>query len=362
MTITLALIAQSLNAKLIGDGHKTTTRLAHPADILAPDDLILAIDKKLHPMLANIKNHAVIVGAGAEINPDDFAACIIVPAPRLAMSILTNLFARPVTLPIGIHKTAVIEEGAVIGKNVAIGALAYIGAGSVIEDNCQIHAQTYIGEKAKIGTGSILFAGVKIQHHVKIGARAIIHSGTVIGSDGFSFVTPETGSVESAKSNGAITGTNTALHRIASLGSVTIGDDVEIGANTSIDRGTIMDTKIGSGTKIDNQVQIGHNVRIGENCLVCGRVGIAGSAEIGNRVVLGGAVGIADHVSIGDDAIAMALSGIGGNVPAKTIVGGIPAKPRDVFVENLGQIARLGQTMRKITALEARMKELEDNK
>ncbi|XP_040862440.1 probable UDP-3-O-acylglucosamine N-acyltransferase 2, mitochondrial [Glycine max] len=51
--------------------------------------------------------------------------------------------------------------------------------------------------------------------------------------------------------------------------NVIIGNNVEIGANTCIDRGSWRDTVIGDNSKIDNLVQ---------NCLLCGQVGIAGSA------------------------------------------------------------------------------------
>jgi UDP-3-O-[3-hydroxymyristoyl] glucosamine N-acyltransferase len=67
---------------------------------------------------------------------------------------------------------------------------------------------------------------------------------------------------------------------------------VEIGAKLRIDRGTIRDTVIGTGPRLDNLVHIGHNVQIGRDCLLCGQVGIAGSARIGDRVVMAGQCGV----------------------------------------------------------------------
>ena len=361
-TFTLQEIADAVEGRLIGDGTLRVSRLAHPADITGAGDLALAMDSKLLPLLKESKAAAAVI-AESESACDFLAARIVVARPRVALARLTALFAEPVRVKAGIHPSAVIEEGATLGANPAIGAQVFIGAKAVIGDNAVLHPQTYIGEGAVIGSDGVIYAGAKIGAGTKIGDRVMIHFNASIGADGFSFVTPQAGSVEAAKagSSGAVTASNTVLIRIASLAPVILGDDVEIGANTSIDRGTIASTRIGNGTKIDNQVQVGHNVSIGDHCMICGRVGIAGSAKIGNRVVLGGAVGVADHVSIGDDAIAMAMSGIAGNVAPRTIVGGLPAAPRERMMENFFNISRLKQFFKKIEHLAERLEKLEKN-
>ena len=72
----------------------------------------------------------------------------------------------------------------------------------------------------------------RIGARVQIGARVIIQAGAVIGSDGFSFVTPKPSRVEKVKKDGqgAVDEANHFV-RINSLGAVVLGDDVEIGAN-----------------------------------------------------------------------------------------------------------------------------------
>ncbi|MDE1901846.1 MAG: UDP-3-O-(3-hydroxymyristoyl)glucosamine N-acyltransferase [Alphaproteobacteria bacterium] len=360
-TYTLQEIAAAIDAPLIGDGAQTVTRLAHPADITGDACLALAMDAKLLPLLENHKNTPAIVAAQNEEESGFLTTRILVARPRLAIAKLTALFAEPVSVAPGIHPLAVVEPGAVLGQNPSIGPFVYIGAGARIGDNAVLHPQSYIGPNAVIGRDALIYAGVKIGARTVIGDRAIIHFNASIGADGFSFVTPQTGSVEAAKSSASstVTKSNTALIRIYSLAPAMIGDDVEIGANSSIDRGTIASTCIGNGTKIDNQVQIGHNVRIGDNCMICGRVGIAGSAVIGDRVVLGGAAGVADHVTIGDDAIAMAMSGIAGNVPPRSIVGGAPAVPRERVMENMFNLGRLKHNFKKIEELTERVARLE---
>lgn len=359
-TYTLEEISKVVDGRLIGDGTLKISRLAHPSNVESSEDLALAMDPKLLPLLKESKAAAAVVTI--EIDGDELpAARIIVTRPRLALAKLTALFTVLPTVQAGIHPSAVIEPGAIIGRNAAIGAHAYIGAGAKIGDNATLHPQSYVGEDASIGDNALIHAGAKIGAGTRIGDNVIIHLNASIGADGFSFVTPQLGSVEEAKAGGGgtVSASNTSLLRIASLAPVIIGNDVEIGANTSIDRGTIASTRIGNGTKIDNQVQIGHNVSIGDNCLICGRVGIAGSAVIGNRVVLGGAVGVADHVKVGDDAIAMAMSGIAGNVAARTVVGGIPSAPREKMMENLFNIGRIKKFTTKVDALAKRLDLLE---
>jgi UDP-3-O-[3-hydroxymyristoyl] glucosamine N-acyltransferase len=361
-TYTTQAIAQALQGRLIGDGNIVIERVAHPADVRDERDLVLAVDKTLIPLLAESQARAAVVSHDAEIEPGLVDACIVVDRPRLAIAKLTNLFAEHRTAIGGIHKTAIVEDGAQLGENVSIGAFCFVAAGAVIGANSVLHPQVYIGPEAVIGRETMVYPGARIGARVHIGDRCIIHFNASLGADGFSFVTPQAGSVESAKATGAVAATNQELVRIASLGAVVVGDDVEIGANASIDRGTIASTRIGNGTKIDNQVQIGHNVVIGENCMLCGRVGVAGSAVIGNRVVIGGAAGIADHVQIGDDAVIMGMSGVAGNVPARAVVGGLPALPRERTIENQFYFARIKNFMKKIDALIGRIDALEQKK
>jgi len=354
-------VATQIGAELIGDDTLAVTRLVHPSAYTHSTDLVLAMDDKLLPLLAGQKIAAAVISTKAPLDPVVASTVLRVARPRLALSYLTNLFALPAEYGAGIHPQAVIDPTAHIGQRVTIGAFCVVGARAYIGDDCVLQSQVTVEADAIIGEATTLRAGVRIGARCVLGARNLVHFNSSIGSDGFSFVTPERGSVEAAKSDGTITATNhQGLLRIASLGPVIIGDDVEIGSNTSIDRGTIIATRIGRGTKIDNQVQIGHNVQIGEDCTICGRVGIAGSAIIGNRVVLGGASGVADHARIGDDAMVMALSGISGTVPSKTIYGGFAAVPRERFMEQVFGINRLKSLSKKVESLTESVKTLEE--
>ena len=200
---------------------------------------------------------------------------------------------------------------------------------------------------------------VVVGERVFIGAGVILHHNASIGADGFSYAMPEDGSVESAKARGTVDALNTEIVRINSIGTVILEDGVEVGALSAVDRGTVAATVVGRNTKIDNLVTVGHNVVIGRGCLICGQVGISGSCTIGDRVVLGGQVGVADHLTIGDDAVIAAGSGVGTNVPPKSVYVGYPAVPRNKFAEVLLYGNRLRPMFEDLAELKRRLKAIE---
>ena len=134
---------------------------------------------------------------------------------------------------------------------------------------------------------------------------------------------------------------------------------MEIGSGTCIDRGKFDETRIGEGTKIDNLVQVAHNVQIGRHCILCAKVGIAGSAVLGDGVVLGGGAGVRDHVTLGPGVQGGALSGIHRDVPAKHTVVGSPAVAYADFMREQAAVRRLPALVKKVRDLEARLAALE---
>jgi UDP-3-O-[3-hydroxymyristoyl] glucosamine N-acyltransferase len=243
----------------------------------------------------------------------------------------------------------------VIGEGAAIGPFVVVGRGAVIGARARIASHVSVAEGAVIGDDALLLQGVRIGARVLIGDRFIAQAGGVIGSDGFSFVTPEKSTVEMARENlGKDVQANAqSWTRIHSLGTVEIGDDVETGANVTIDRGTIRATRIGRGTKLDNQVHIGHNVQVGEDCLLCGQVGIAGSARIGDRVVMAGQCGVSDNIFVGDDVVAGGATKIFTNAPAGRILLGSPAVKMESHVEMQKALRRLPRLAKQVAELKA---------
>lgn len=346
MSYKISDIAMALGARFEGNGDVTISSASEPSSA-TETALALAMDPKYGAGLSEGKAHAAILWDGADWQELGLKAAIFVPRPRYAMAGLTTFLDPGPDIAPGIHPSAIVDPSAQIGEGAAIAPFVVVGANVVIGKNARIASHVSISEGSTIGDNALILQGVRIGARVSIGHDFIAQMGCVVGSDGFSFVTPEKSGVEEIRetlgSREEIT--SQSWTRIHSIGSVEIGDRVEIGANSAIDRGTIRNTKIGSGTKLDNLVHVGHNVEIGEDSLLCGQVGIAGSSKIGNRVVLAGQCGVNDNIFVGDDVIAGGATKIFTNAPAGRVLLGYPAVKMETHVEIQKSLRRLPRFM-----------------
>lgn len=352
MPHSIAEIADAIGAQAVGDTTLTIARAAEPATA-GPDDLALAMSPKYAESLPEGAARAAMLWPDADWQVMGLKAAILPNRPRFAMSGMTRMLDAGQGFQPGIHPSAVVDPAAKLGRDISVGPLAVISAGAVIGDNAVIGPHCFIGMDVTLGADAYLREHVSIGARVTIGDRVIIQPGARIGGDGFSFVTAEPSTVESARKTLGDQGEAEAQPwiRIHSLGSVTLGDDVEIGMGCTIDCGTIRDTKIGNNTKLDNQVHMGHNVTIGENCLICGQVGIAGSAVIGNNVVMAGQCGVNDNIFVGDGVIAGGGTKLMSNVPAGRTMLGYPATQMDKQVDMYKAIRRLPRLLRDVADL-----------
>jgi UDP-3-O-[3-hydroxymyristoyl] glucosamine N-acyltransferase len=358
-THTLHEIARALGADLVGDGSLVVTSVAHPLLAEGAGTLALATELTAEEALPRTRAVSAVVAAGREGALAPLSGGIVVSRPRYALAQLLEMFAVPPVSESGVHPSAIVHPSATIGTDVSIGACAVVGPGSRIGDRTRVLSHVTIGADVTVGDDGLIHAGVRIGDRCVLGHRIILHPNAVIGSDGFGFVTPEKGSVESARTTGRVDATNVTLVRVNSIGSVVIDDDVEIGAGTCVDRATLGVTRIGRGTKIDNLVQVGHNTTIGENCLIAGTCGLSGSVTLGDRVSLGGGVGVSDHLSIGDDAVIVARSGVATSVPARQVWGGFLAVPWQDGTQDLFSARRVPRMLREIDELKQRLAHLE---
>ncbi|HAW44812.1 MAG TPA: UDP-3-O-(3-hydroxymyristoyl)glucosamine N-acyltransferase [Sutterella sp.] len=245
-----------------------------------------------------------------------------------------------------IHPKAIVDETAKVDPT------ARVDAGAIIEAGAQIGAHAHIGAGAVVGAGSVigdetyLHANSTVNAGCRIGNRTIIHSGAVIGADGFGF----------APHNGRWV-------KIAQLGGVRIGDDVEIGANTCVDRGAIEDTVIEDGVKLDNLIQIAHNVRVGAHTVMAGGVIVAGSTNIGSHVTVGGCATINGHISI-PDGVTVGPATVIISYPKDSAlqIGFYPAMERGAFERSAVLIRHLPEMRKSLKDVQKRLETLEKTK
>lgn len=359
-----ATLAQRLNAETVGNVEREITAIVHPRLATEESHLIYAPEAPALEALKAGSAKVALIGPDVEVSEALLeAGCgfIRVERPRYALALLSQWLDKPAHIEPGIHPTAVIDETAKIEGTVIVGPYVVIGPHVTIGEDTVLHAHVSIGGNTTIGANCLFHAGARVGDRVTIGNRVILQPNACIGSDGYSYVTPEKSTHETARGSGSRGDGQrmNRIERIQSLGTVVLEDEVEVGACTCIDRGTLAETRIAKGTKIDNLTQIGHNNQVGQNCLIVSQVGVSGSCKIGNGVVLAGQVGLADHLTVGDGALIMAKSGVMQDVPENEIVGGTPAMPRRAIGEQLVYLGKLKEMHKAIKSLTKQVETLQ---
>lgn len=331
---TLGELAERLKARLVGDSDHRVTGLATLLDA-GPDDITFLANKTYLKYLPETSAAAVLVhpAYGAEVP----CARLELDNPYLGYAELSRLF-DPLAgqAPEGVHPSAVVAESVHLGARVSVGPQCVVEAGAVIGDGCVIGAGSIIGAHSEIGADSRLHANVTVYHGVSVGRRAILHSGCVVGADGFGFAHDGQG-----------------WHKIAQLGGVIVGDDVEIGSCSSIDCGALGDTLIGNDVKIDSQVQIAHNVQVGDHSALAGCVGIAGSTRVGRHCMLGGGVGLSGHLTICDGVQVTGMSLVTNSIHEPGVYSsGTGAMPNGLWRKNAVRFKQLDDLAKRLARLE----------
>lgn len=334
---TLATLANALGVEWRGDANLLLTRLA-PLGSADAGALSFLSNPRYRQQLTTTAASAVIVHPA--LAQDCPAAVLLSENPYLTYAKASHLFDRAPVPVAGVHTSAVVDPSAQLGAGVSVGPKAVIEAGAVLADGVVIGPGCVIGAGCQLGENTRLHANVTLYHGIRMGARCMLHSGVVIGGDGFGF----------ANERGRWV-------KIAQVGGVLIGDDVEIGANTTIDRGAIGDTTIGNGVILDNQIQIAHNVEIGDFTAIAGCTGIAGSTKIGRHCTIAGGVGIAGHLVIGDRVHITMRTDVTGSLPdAGSYSSGTAVSDTKEWRKNAARFRQLDGLARRLAALERKLR------
>ncbi|MDN7139441.1 UDP-3-O-(3-hydroxymyristoyl)glucosamine N-acyltransferase [Pseudomonas sp. JQ170] len=335
MTVTMKLgqLAEFLGATLSGPAELEITGLATLQEA-GPGQLSFLANPQYRKYLGDSHAAAVLLKAA---DAEGFAGhALIVADPYLAYARISHLFDPKPRAVAGIHPSAVVASDAQVDASASVGAFAVIESGAQIGPGVAIGAQCFIGARCVIGEGGWLAPRVTLYHDVRIGKRVVIQSGAVIGGEGFGF----------ANEKGV-------WQKIAQIGGVSIGDDVEIGVNTAVDRGALADTRIGDGVKLDNQIQIAHNVQIGDHTAMAACVGISGSTKIGKHCTIAGGVGMVGHIDVCDGVFVSGMTMVTRSI---TEPG---AYSSGTAMQTLGEWRKSAARIRQLDEMAKRLQQLE---
>src|SRR6516162_10101542 len=174
-----------------------------------------------------------------------------------------------------IDPTALIEPGAVIGRNVSIGPYCIIGSKVVLGDECRLAPCVYI-------------AG-----HTTIGPRTKLSPFASLG-------TPP----QSVKYHGGPT-------RLVIGADCDIREGVTVNTGTEGDRGV---TEVGDRCWLMVGSHVGHDCKVGSDVIFANNVVLGGHVTIGDFAVFGGQAAVRQFVRVGEGAMVVGLSGVRADV------------------------------------------------
>ncbi len=195
-----------------------------------------------------------------------------------------------------IHSTAIVENGAILERNVIIGPFTIIGKQVTIKEGTSVDSHTLITGKTTIGKNNRIFS------HAVLGTIP-----------------------QDLKFNGEDT-------------ELIIGDNNTIREHTLINTGTAgggYKTIIGNNNLLMGHVHIGHDCILQDNIVVANSCAIAGHVEIEDNVVVGGMSAIHQFCKIGEQAMIGGGSILVQDIPPFCICEGNRASLRSLNINGL---------------------------
>ena len=216
----------------------------------------------------------------------------------------------------GVHRTAVIEDGAVVDPTAEIGPYAVIGA------------------KVTLGPGVHVMAHAVVDGHTTVGEETVLHAHSVVG-----------GPPQDRKYLGSDTRLVIGCRNMIREG-VTINIGTETGGG---------ETSIGDDNVIMANAHVAHDCVVGNRCIIANNVMLAGHVVLQDGVNLAGGAGVHHFATVGSYAYVGGLSRIARDVPPFTIVEGHPSRVRGINVIGL---RRAGMAEETIAAIKSAYKAL----
>jgi acetyltransferase-like isoleucine patch superfamily enzyme len=222
----------------------------------------------------------------------------------------------------------VVEDDVRIGANVTLGNHVTVCCGTRIGDGVTVADFAVLGRKPKLAKSSTAAAtvdmpGLVVGDECSIGSHTVVMSGTTLGAR-------------------AIVGDNAGIRE-----RCRIGDDAVVGRSVTVEN----DTTIGDRVKIQSGAYVTAYVVIEDDVFIAPMVVTTNDnymgrtqerfkhmrgATIRRGARVGGGVHILPGIEIGEEAFIATGAVVTRDVPARTLVMGVPAKPvRPVPAEEL---------------------------
>ena len=150
-----------VDGELVGDPDLEITGVSEVKNGVSGTITFLNLSK-YRQYLKTTEASAVLTGKDDKL---DNMNGILSDNPTVAFSKILDHFAPKGDNTSGIHETAMIDDLAIIGKNVGIGPF------TVIEQNVQIGDDVLIGSQCTVGTGSSIAGGSELKSLVAIYRR-----------------------------------------------------------------------------------------------------------------------------------------------------------------------------------------------
>ena len=182
-----------------------------------------------------------------------------------------------------IHATAIIEEEAMLGKDVTIGPYCCVGSEVELGDGVALHAHVVVAGRTSIGPNTTLFPFASIGHQpqdLKYGGEP---SELIIGA-------------------------NTVIREYVTMNPGTAGG------------GRV--TRVGNNCVFMMGAHVAHDCTVGDHVILVNAATLGGHVEIGDWAIIGGLSGVHQFVRVGKHAMVGGMSGVENDViPFGSVVG-----------------------------------------
>lgn len=145
----------------------------------------------------------------------------------------------------GVHPTAIVEEGVVIGEGTAVWDNVHIRAPSRIGSDCIIGEKTYIAYGVEIGDLVKINAHAYICTGIRIETGVMISAGVIFTNDRFPRAAdPELSELRPSEPDESTE--STLVRRGATIGSgAVIGPGLELGEFSMVGMGSVVTSRVG---------------------------------------------------------------------------------------------------------------------